>query len=59
MIIFIKKKLSFIIIGFFIFFSLQNLSQFNDFGMIDSEKADESNDSVDNNDLSVSDSKQF
>ncbi len=59
MIIFIKKKLSFIIIGFFIFFSLQNLSQFNDFGMIDSEKADESNDSIDNNDLSVSDSKQF
>lgn len=58
MIIFIKKKLSFIIIAFFIFFSLQNLTQFNDFGMIESEKTNESNNSA-NNDLSSSDSKEF
>lgn len=48
MIIFFKKKLSFIIIAFFIFFSIKNLSQFNDFGMIDSEESNEMPDLLDN-----------
>ena len=38
MINFLKKKLSLLIIVLFVFFSIQNLTEFNDFGMIDMEE---------------------
>ncbi len=41
MIIFLKKKIGIIVIGIFIFFSIKNLSEFNDFGMLDNNESDE------------------
>ena len=56
MIIFIKKKLSYIAIIFFIVISIQNLSEFNDFDMINIEN-DIDNSSLANKsgDLSIQD----
>ena len=56
MITFIKKKLSYIAIIFFIVISIQNLSEFNDFDMINIEN-DIDNSSLANKseDLSIQD----
>ncbi len=59
MIIFLKKKFSLIVIAFFIFFSLQNLSKFNDFGMINSGNSDESSISYENLNTSTSDTDKL
>ena len=37
MIIFLKKKINLILVCIFIFFSIQNLSEFNDFGLLNND----------------------
>ena len=60
MIIFLKKKINLILVCIFIFFSIQNLSKFNDFGLLDN---DESAGKLDiagkSEDLALSDEDEF
>ena len=60
MVIFFKKKINLILVCIFIFFSIQNLSEFNDFGLLDTDEGSESLDiSSKSEDLTLSDESQF
>ncbi len=60
MIIFLKKKLNFLLICFFIFFSIKNLSEFNDFGLLDIDENSETPNITNNSeDFILSDEDQF
>ncbi len=60
MIIFLKKKINLILVCIFIFFSIQNLSEFNDFGLLDNDESLEALNISDNSEnLILSEEDQF